>query len=212
MKNILKILITLTITINLVFPGITYAKQNNQDKKKFIGVGMQLKESLKSRGVKIIDGTVSAKNTASFTVTKDGKDYIVLTTPDSKFRRHFWGKSTLAEISVGNKVNVWGNWTDDTHASINAMMIRNLSIMKRFGVFVGDIVSKSSTSFVIHSKNRADQMISFDGNTKFVKKNDTAATYADLKTGDRVKIKGLWDKTLNTISEVTQIKDYALPL
>ena len=213
MKNILRILITFTFIATLISPGITYASlDNKQDKKKFLGVGLQLKESLKNRGVKIIDGTVTAKSTTSLTVTKDDKSYTVLTTSDSKFRRHFWGKSTLAEISIGNKVNVWGNWADDTHASINAMMIRNLSIMKRFGVFVGDIVSKSSTSFVIHSKNRADQTVNFDSNTKFVKKNDTATIYADLKIEDRVKIKGLWDKTLNTISEVTQVKDYSLTL
>lgn len=211
MKNILKILTTLTFIVTLVFPTITYAKQENKpDKRKFLGVG-QFKESLKSRGVKIIDGTVTAKSTTTLTVTKDGKSYTVLISSDSKYRRHFWGKSNLSEISVGDKVNVWGNWTDDTHTSINAMMIRNLSIMKRFGIFVGDIVSKSSTNFIIHSKYRADQTVNFDSNTKFVKKNEMAITYSDLKTGDRVKIKGLWDKTLNTISEVTQVKDFSLP-
>ncbi|MBI3385298.1 hypothetical protein HY030_03855 [Candidatus Gottesmanbacteria bacterium] len=212
MKNIFRTLIIFTFVLSLLSPGATYARQNEGDKRKFLGVDLQLKESLKSRGIKIIDAVVTAKNTSTLTVTKDDKSYTVLITSDTKFRRHFWGKSTFAEISIGDRVNVWGNWTDDSHTTINAMMIRNLSIMKRFGVIVGNITSKSSTSFVILTNNKGEQTVKFDNSTKFVKKNDTTITYTDVNIGDRVKIKGLWDKTLNTISEVTQVKDYTLPL
>ena len=50
------------------------------------------------------------------------------------------------------------------------------------------------------------------GNAKFVERNETSMTYTDLKIGDRVRVKGVWDKTLNKITEVTQIKDFSIPI
>ena len=168
-------------------------------------------ESLKSQVAKIIGGEITSISGTSLNIGKDGKTYTVNTDSNTHFQRHYWGKSSLAEFSVGNKVNVQGKFTDDAKTTILARLIRNLSIMKRHGVFLGDVTVKNSNNFVIKSKERGDQTVYFTGTTKFVKRNEEVMTYADLQVGHRVRVKGLWDKSLNKITEVVQVKDFSLP-
>ena len=182
----------------------------NDFKEKMQGLKEQL-QGLKSQVAKIIGGEITAISGTTLTVSKDGKIYTVNTDSNTHFQRHYWGKSSLDEYSVGNKVNVRGKFTDEAKTTILARMIRNLSIMKRHGVFHGDVTAKNSDNFVIDSKQRGSQTVFFTGTTKFVKRNETAMVYADLQVGHRVRVKGLWDKSLNEITEVTQVKDYNLP-
>lgn len=189
-----------------------HIRQDRQDLKDDL---KDLKKDLKGKGIKIVNGQVTAINGSTLTVTKDGKTFTVNTDSNTKFRRHFWGVSSFAEISVGDRVNVWGRFTDDAKTTILAMMIRDVSIMKRKGTFIGRVRSKSDTSFVIETK-RGKQTVMFDSNTKFVMRNDSSMTFAQLNAGDgdkgdKVRVKGLWDKTLNKITEVTQVKDFSQP-
>ncbi len=171
----------------------------------------EIKKDVKGRGIKIVDGVVTAKGSSSLTVTKDGKTFTVNVDSNTRFRRHFWGKSSFAEIAVNDHVNVWGKFTDDARTTILATMIRDLSIQKRRGTFFGTISSKGVTTFVMHTLNRGDQTVTVGSTTKLVKRNQTTMTFADLKVNDRVRVKGVWDKTNSTITEVTQIKDFSQP-
>lgn len=168
-------------------------------------------EKLKGRGIKIIDGVVTAKGASSLTVTKDGKTYTVNVDSKTKFRRHFWGTSAFAEIAVNDHVNVWGKFTDESTNTILAMMIRDLSIQKRRGTFFGTILSKGTNTFVMQTLNRGNQTVTVNSTTKLVKRNEQTMTFTDLKVGDRVRVKGVWDKTNSTITKVTQVKDFSQP-
>src|SRR3989338_8458088 len=94
---------------------------------------------IKGKFANIIGGQVTVLAGPTLTVTKDSKTYTVNTFTNTRFRRHFWGKSSISEISVGDNVNVWGKWADDSETSINAVMVRDTSIQKRNGVFVGTV-------------------------------------------------------------------------
>lgn len=165
----------------------------------------------RGRLAKINKGTISAINSSSLTVSKDNVNYTVNILSDTKFRRHFWGKSSLSEFSVGNIVNVWGKWTDDIKTAIDVKMIRNLSIMKRHGTFFGEVKSKGTDSFVIKSVKRGDQTVVFSSTTKFIDRKGNAISFNDIKVSDRVRIKGLWDKSLSKITDVSVIKDFSIP-
>src|SRR3989338_7962716 len=198
--------------------GSTIRLERKELKKEFKGEVKGLRdefkkklEDLKSQVAKIIGGEITAISGTSLTVNKDAKTYTVNTDANTHFQRHYWGKSSLAEFSVGNKVNVQGKFTDDTKITVLARLIRNLSIMKRHGVFLGDVTVKNSDNFIINSKQRGDQTVYFSGSTKFVKRNEEAMIYADLQLSHRVRIKGIWDKTLNQITETVQVKDFTLP-
>lgn len=180
----------------------------NQVKEKKEGV----KDKLKGNGIKIVNGEVTGINGTTLTVSKDGKNYTVQTDSNIKFTRHFWGKSSFSEILVGNRVNVFGRFTDDTQTTIQAHLIRNLSVQKRHGVFMGEVLSLNSDGFVIKSVNRGNQTVVTGSTTKFIARNQTALTFSDVKVGHKIRVRGLWDKSLNKITEVTEIKDFSLPV
>lgn len=175
-----------------------------------ISVGNGNKNS--SLSAKIVQGDVTAISGTTLTVSKDGKTYTVNTDSNTKYRRHFWGKSSFSETSVGDKVNVQGKFTNDEKITILARLIRNTSIQKRKGVFFGTVTSKTSTSIVIDAAARGPQTIFFDSNTKFENRREESMTSAQVNVGDKIRVKGLWDKTLSKITEVTQVKDFTQPV
>ncbi|HEX6977062.1 MAG TPA: DUF5666 domain-containing protein [Patescibacteria group bacterium] len=157
-------------------------------------------------------GVAASKADNSFVVTKDGKNITVNVTDKTQFRRRFWGKSSLNEIQTGDTVNVIGLWSDDSHTTINARLVRDLSIQKRAGVFFGTVKSKTSdTVWVISTVNRGDQTVTVDTTTKLVNRKEETISQSDIKVGDRIRVKGLWDKSASTITQVTHVKDFDLP-
>jgi hypothetical protein len=170
------------------------------------------KLSFKNKPAKIIDAQVATVSGNTLTVSKDGKTYTVNTNSGTLFRRHFWGKSAIGEISPGDNISIWGTWADDAQTTVNARMVRDTSIMKRYGVFIGPVKSKDTGSFVISILVKGDQTVYFDAKTKFIDRSSKTIKYDSLTVGDRVRVKGLWDKTLSKITEVTQIKDFSLPI
>ncbi|MBI4084370.1 MAG: hypothetical protein HY431_00520, partial [Candidatus Levybacteria bacterium] len=101
-------------------------KRNDAMRKR--GQGAMKKLAGKGNRVHLVGAEVTAVGGDTITVEKDGKTYTVNTDIKTKFRRHFWGKSELVEFSIGNMVNIWGTWADETQTTINAKMIKNLSI------------------------------------------------------------------------------------
>jgi hypothetical protein len=188
-------------------------EQVRQDKMELKKDAQTIKNTIKAKlGGKpthITDATVTAINGSALTITKDNKSITVTTDGSTQFRRHFWGKSTFSEISVNNKVNVWGNWTDDTQTTILAKLIRNTSIMKKHGVFFGEITAKTDTSITIQSKERGTQTVNVSNTTKYINKAGSTIAMTDVSVSDKIRVRGLWDKTNNKITNVTEIKDFS---
>lgn len=198
-------------------PSVTSAigslrDQIKNERKEIAEQRKDIREEIKNnKPAWLVDAIVASKSDSSFTVTKDGKTYTVNVLSSTKFRRHFWGESSFSELAINNHVNIWGKWTDTAHTAIDARLVRNTSVQKIRGVFFGTMKSKSSNSFVINSIYRGDQTVNFDSNTKFVNRKEQTMNFSDIQTGDRIRVKGVWDKSSGTISEVTQVKDYSNP-
>lgn len=175
-------------------------------------LNQDVKQANKGKGARLLGAIVTGVNGSTLTVTMNGKTYTINTDSSTVFRRHFWGKSSLSEISVNDQVNVWGKWSDDAKTTIQAKMVRDLSIMKRFGTFVGTISNLSGSAFTLNTVHRGVQAVTLNGSTKCVdRKMQVINCTTDLKNDHRVRVKGMWDKKNNTITEVTQVKDYSLP-
>ncbi len=200
--------ITITLQPNTVNAQKPTKGELKTEKKETINA----KGLFKNKGTKLIGAQVTVVSSNTITASKDGNTYTINTDTTTRFRRRFWGKSAISEISVGDNINVWGKWADDAKTTITAIMIRDLSIMKRMGAFIGSVKSKDTTSFILTTVNRGDQTVYFDSNTKFIGRNEVSLAYSDINIGDRIRVKGLWDKTLSKITEVTQVKDYSLPM
>lgn len=160
----------------------------------------------------LVNTSVTAISGNTLTVTKDSKPYTINTDANTKFRRRFWGKSSLSEISVGDELNIWGKWTDEGKTTISARLIRDLSIQKRQGVFIGQMQGKSDSGFTLQTKNRGVQTVTTDKKTKYYNRMGRLITVNDLNVNDTVKVRGLWDSKLNTITEVLYVKDFSIPV
>ncbi len=212
------------LALGLGTPGIVSAgpwKEAREERKNLLE---QIRERVSSRTgemrgflgfgrAAIGSGKITAKTDTTLTIEKDGKSYTVNLDSKTQLRRRFWGKAELSEFSIGDTVNVIGLWTDDTHTAINARLVRNLSIQRRFGVFFGEVKSLLSSGWVMSTKseNRADQTVTVSSTSKFENRRGETITQADIKIGHKVRVRGLWDRALNTVTEVTQVKDFSLP-
>jgi len=141
----------------------------------------------------------------------DGKVYQVKITDKTQLRRHFWGKSSLSEFSVDNEVNVIGRFTDETKTTIEAVLIRNNSIQKRWGVFFGEVLSKTGNTVKVKTINRGELDIYIINTTRLVDRQGKVIALENIQIGHRIRIKGVWDKSLNKVIEVEEVKDFSLP-
>lgn len=130
---------------------------------------------------------------------------------NTHFRREFWGKSDVSEISVGDTLNVIGRWKNEEKTEITAALVRDLSIQRRNGVFFGNVKAVTDSGFVMTTIHRSDETVVLNLSSKLIGRNGVAITRDDISVGDRVRVGGLWNNNKFTITEVNEVKDFNLP-
>jgi hypothetical protein len=160
----------------------------------------------------IRQATISAKGSDSLTITKDGKTFTVKFDAKTKLRRRFFGDTNISEIIVGHIVDVVGKWTDNTQTAIQAQLVRDISIQKRFGVFIGIVTAISGNDITINTVNRGTQKATVNSSTKLVNRKQESISLSDIQVGHRIRLKGTWDNLNNTITDVTNLKDFTIPV
>jgi hypothetical protein len=153
---------------------------------------------------------VTAKDATSITVDNEGVSVKADIDSNTHFRRKFWGKSSLAEISIGDNVDVIGRWTSEAKTEIKAVVIRDLSVQKRFGVFFGTVKTINDTGFVMTTIQRGEETVTLDS-AKLIDRTGKAITAADIQVGARIRVRGTWNSTAFTITDATEVKDFSLP-
>ena len=156
---------------------------------------------------------------ATLTATENtsGKTYTVITGKfdkcTTKFVRKFGGKSDLSEYTGGDTINVVGFFTDDTKTTIQACVIRDISIQKRHAEFNGNILSITASGFTMStvSEKKQDQTVTISDTTKIINRRAETITKSALIVGHKVNVKGLWNTANNTVTQVTLVRDLSLP-
>lgn len=172
-----------------------------------------LKNKIKGMAVRI-KGELTAINGNTLTVKKEDGSTVSVDITNATCRRRFGAKCDWGELVVGDILNVVGKWSDDAKTAITAKLVRNISIQKRWGVIFGKVTQINEGSIVMESK-RGGETLSvtvYTSGAKLVKRNQESMTISDLKVGHRVRVKGVWDRTLKEIRETEQIKDFDLPV
>lgn len=159
-----------------------------------------------------VEGTVLS----ALTITvqdKDGKQYLLKTDAKTQLRRRFWGKiESVSEFKSGDRLTVIGQWTDDTKTTVLARLIRDNSIQKRTGVFIGMVESKTSGSLVIRTVNRGTLTVSDFASAKIINRIGKAIPIGDIAVGHRIRVRGLWDMENKTLTDVVEVKDFSVPV
>ncbi len=154
---------------------------------------------------------ITAINGGTLTVMKDSKSMTVMTGSGTVLKRRFGAVAQWSEFAVNQYVDVKGTWADEGKSSINAKWIRNRSIQKRNGVFNGVVTSVTGSGFTLNSFGRGSQSVFPDSMTKIVDRKGGTLTLGNILVGHRVTVKGVWDRTNHTVTEVRHIKDKSLP-
>lgn len=164
----------------------------------------------------LVKATLTAKggDTAptTLTVTKDGKTFTINVTANTQFRRRFGGKGSLMDLQINDIIDVTGKWADEAQTTIEAKVVRDESVQRRLAVFVGKVKTVSGSTIVIETVARGSQTITVGTTTKIISRKETPLLLADIKEGHVIRVKGLWNNQLNTVSDVSNIKDYSLPI
>lgn len=158
-----------------------------------------------------VKGKITIIGIDNFSITGEDGTFQINITDKTKILRKFGGKSSLSEFSVDDEVMVFGKFTDDTKSAVDAKTIKNNSIQKRFGAFFGKVTVINTDNFIMETAERGTQTVYF-GTAKIVDRKEISIILNNIKVGDRVRVKGVWDKTLSKIVEVIQIKDFSIPV
>lgn len=164
------------------------------------------------RHATLANAQLTAKNGSVLTVSKDGKTYTINTDTHTQLRRHFWGQATLDEIAVNDQLNIFGKWTDDAKTTILATLIRDTNIQKKNAVFIGTITAISGNTWTINTVARGTQTVTVSSTVKYQNRKEQTISQTDVLVGHRIRIRGMWDNQANTITEVTHVKDFSLPI
>lgn len=198
------------LTLFLVVAVPSFAVESTRS-----GVKAEIKDlrvTMKNKAARISGAVVSSVGTNTLSVTKEGKNLTVDISANTQLRRKFWGKATLSEFAVGDQVNIIGMWKDEGQSEITARLVRDVSIQKRHGVFFGTVTAVNSAGWQMEALNRGNQTVNVGTETKFTDRKEQTINQTDIKVGNKVRVRGLWDSKANTISEVITVKDYSIPV
>jgi hypothetical protein len=211
LKNILAISILTSCLLILASNQPLFAQTPTITSRQEVRQEIQtLRQTLRGKVVRLNKATITAISGSTLTVTSGGKTYTVNTVTSTNLRRHFFGKAVLTEFSTNDQIDIVGTATDDTGMTVTARLIRDVSIMKRRGVFFGTISAVSGSTITLSTIERGTQTITVSPSTKYVNQKGNTTTLPEIKVGDKIRIRGLWDKTNNTITEVAEVKDFML--
>lgn len=172
-----------------------------------------IKNNLKNLGLGArIGGSLTAINGNTLTVsTQNNGSVTVNILTNTQIRRRFWGKTAVSEFTVGDNVLVIGSWIDTTKAAINAVLIRDVSIERRWGVLFGTVTANNSTTLIVNTLSRGSVTVDLSGSTKLVNRKQQTIGFGDIQIGNKVRIKGTYDLTSKVVVTTDEVKDFSIP-
>jgi plastocyanin len=202
MSQRLKLMLVVAVALLVALPVL--ADDTNTNTNTNVNTNTSTPPVFRQHSVYLYKAQLAAISGNVLTVTAKSKTFTVNVTDKTKLLRNFGSKSNLAEFSVGNILQISGKLTSD--ATIDAKIIRNTSIQKRRATFTGliDSVDATAQKFVLKPNTRTTITVSVTTDTKITQKG-VVKTFADLVVGTKVTTSGMWDKSNNTLTEVTKI-------
>lgn len=213
-----KVLISLASLATLIIVGLpvfaqdTNTNSNNNDNSNVnVNINTNAPLNFRPRVVFLAKAELKSISGQVLTALYKNKTYTINVTDKTQLKRRYNGKSNLNEFAVGNILQVVGKLTAEN--TMEARLIRNLSIQKKNASFNGKIESIDAVNkkFVLKPNVRTTITVTVNDATKIMEKGQVKI-FADLEVGMRVTSSGVWDKSNNTLTEVSKVViNYRLP-
>ncbi|MCX8016117.1 MAG: hypothetical protein N2692_02340 [Patescibacteria group bacterium] len=135
----------------------------------------------------------------------------------AKILKSQWISGDVDDFVVGDIVNVYGFITEEAPLIIYAQTVRNLSLQKHLTIFKGLIQNLGNFSFSLLTEQNELINVAVTNDTRIIKtegvaciqiyppincpmSTSTTITFADLKNGDKVIVRGEYDKVANQLT------------
>lgn len=218
LNRIIKIAASAAMVVTLLgqSPVVSFAQRGHARGDTGVGSGSASPAvRVIGRRAVLIDAIVTGVSGSTLTVTKNSVTYSVDATA-ARLRARFWGNLALSDVQVNDHLNIWGTWVDQAKTSIKARLIRDLSDQRRGATFLGKITQVGSNTLVLETIKRGNQTVDYVSGPIVNRRQQTIA-FSALSVGDRVRVRGLWNRTNTNIlidtsqRKNSQIKDFSLP-
>ena len=173
-------------------------KGDNSENRSYFGEHFDRDEQNEH---KAFTGTVTAISATGFTLKDANGTVYTVTTADAKLVKPFVENIVLADIKVNDKAVVKGTLTGTTIAarSVQVMPANTHPAMTK-----GTITAVNGNTITVQNTHLgvvSNVTVKTDANTQVTKDGQTA-TLADATVGTTIKVKGLWDETLNVLNAI----------
>lgn len=143
-----------------------------------------------------LNGSVAAIQDNSFTVNSWGGVWTV-NTGSAKLLRRFGGSSMLSEFAAGDFVMVTGK-VNQSPWTIDASIVRNVSIQARNAAFSGTVSNVNGNSFAFTTKARGNVNVTLNTDAKIVV-NGQSGSVSGIANSMIGTISGVWDRSRSTV-------------
>jgi len=156
----------------------------------------------------VVTSTATSSINATLSWPNGAKIDWVINTSGSELVNNSGHKATASEIQNGHVISFNGELTGASGAAlaVKARVVRNWSVQKQninpFGVIQS--INSAAKSFVFKTDKQGSPTVSVSDAT-VITKGKATTTFATLKVGDLAHVRGLWDRTANTV-RADQIK------
>lgn len=196
---------------------VTPAPVNQQNLSFMQNLYTQLKnfESQNSQYVRRGGIVITAINGSTITATQTNKKTNTTKTytvnaGSAIVVRRFWGQSSLSQVSVGDRIRVIGTWTDSTKTTINAFLVRDMSIQEKADTFGGTATALGNNSFTFQSNKRGSWTVNVSDSTKITGRKNASIQFSNIQMNDKLRIDGMLDSA-NKVITATTIRDLSYP-
>jgi len=128
------------------------------------------------------------------------KEVTVLVDANTKFVRKYWGKSSLEELTVGDKLDVRVKTNED--GTVTATLVKDDTLHWTWKIHNGRISNLDATAqtFTLTQNEKKSWTVKVDAKTKILVPpySSTSSTFADLKVDQIAHVRGV----INTKTKV----------
>jgi len=135
--------------------------------------------------------------TSTVTYPEVGKNLTITVPKKALLVRAYGAKMKVSEMSVGDDLRITAKFNKD--GSLEARVIKNNSLhvlLNQKGAI--ESIDTAGLSFVLKQKKRT-LTVKTDGKTKFHLRGSTSTSFADLKAGDKVMVKGILNTNFKVV-------------
>jgi hypothetical protein len=172
-------------------------------------------EAKAGNGIQLKNAVITTVDTENKIITaeKNGMTHTV-DASSATFRRKYGAKCDIYELTMGDYIWVWGRMSEGN--TIIAKKVKDYSIQKWRGLFIGTIIAIDSGSytddqgrnyqqFTIESRHRGEQTIRVYETTRIQYRKESK-TFSDLAVGQEIIAKGTWNNTHSFVYDTKWIK------